>query len=71
MQFYKINICQIMIFWLSTVYNKDKIIKNCQLNHRKVASIIVSAQIICLPSVVKTTLQKIHVSMETVHLILK
>ena len=26
-QFYEINICQIMIFWLNTVYNKLEMIK--------------------------------------------
>ena len=43
MQFYKINICQIMIFSLYTVYNKYEMIK--------IGSIIASARIILPPTV--------------------
>ena len=52
MHFYEINIYQVMICRLYTVYNKHKVTKIATLDrHRKPASIIVSARIILLPTV--------------------
>ena len=48
MQFYEINICEIMIFKLYTVYNKHDDDENWRLSQRKIASIIASARIILL-----------------------
>ena len=52
MQFYEINICQVMIFRLYSVHNKHELKKkNWQSNQRKITSIIASARIILLPTV--------------------
>ena len=50
MQFYKINICQIMIFRLYAVYNKHEMIKIGNQTREKYDS-IASAGIILLPTV--------------------
>ena len=50
MYFYEINICQIMIYKLYSVYKKHNDDKNWRLKKRKIASIIASAQMILLPS---------------------
>ena len=44
MQFYEINIYQVMIIRLYTVYNKHDADKNWQSNLTKIASIIASAR---------------------------
>ena len=51
MQFYEINICQIINFWLYIVYNKHDDDKYWQSNKRKIENIITSALIIFLPTV--------------------
>ena len=51
MQFYEINVCQIKICRLYTVYNKHEIIQIGNQKKRKIASIIASARIILLPTV--------------------
>ena len=50
-QFYEINICEIMIFRLYTIYNKHEVGKNRQSNQRKFTNIIASARIILRPTV--------------------
>ena len=52
MQFYEINICQVMIFRLYTVYNKHNDDKNWRSNHRKIASIIAFAPVWLLSTVI-------------------
>ena len=51
MHFYEINIYQILIFRLYTVYNNHDDDKNWQSNQRKIPSIIASARIILLSTV--------------------
>ena len=59
MRFYKINICQVMIFSLYIVYKKYNDDKNWRSNHRRIASIITSPRIILLPAVnLQCTLRK-------------
>ena len=50
MRFYEINICQVMILKLYTVYNKHEM-KNWQSIKRKIPSITASAQKILLLTV--------------------
>ena len=51
MQFYEINICQVMIFNPHAVFEKHDDDKNWKSNHGKDISIIASARIILLPTV--------------------
>ena len=46
MQYYEINICQVMIFKLCAAYNKREMMKICNQTRGKIASIIASARII-------------------------
>ena len=48
MQFYEMNICQVMIFRLYTAYNKHEMIKIGSKNQRKISSIMEGARIILL-----------------------
>ena len=50
MQFYEINICQVMIFRFYTVYNKHEMKKN-GIQNRKIANIIANARIILLSNI--------------------
>ena len=53
-QFYEINNCQVMIFWLYTVYNKYEMLKFGNQTIEKNASITASARIILLSTVVSS-----------------
>ena len=54
MQFYEINISQVMIFRLYNVYNKRKIVKIGNLTRKKSQVLSQSARIILLPTVILT-----------------
>ena len=54
MQFCEINIHQVMIFRLYTVYNKHDMIKMTVKNQIKIASIIANDRIILLPTVIQS-----------------
>ena len=51
MQFYEINVREIMIFTLYAIYKKHGDNNNWRLNQRKIGSIITSARKILLPIV--------------------